>query len=222
MRLGTLSGKPLCQVCYTLLLEYMFGFRACNSRYVFGYGSLIWNPGFPYLSSRKATVKGFIRRFWNKSADHRGTEVSNGLVVCLSDLSDMAVMHEKTEVVEGVLFEISHDILPIVLEELDRREKYGYVRTTTTAFCPASDAIIGTCFVYTACYDSSIDVFLKPQRGIVNTEDELQYICEVISKSDGPSGKNIDYLLKLKESLDDLGFHDSHVNEVYRACLDLR
>jgi len=48
--------------------------------WVFGYGSLMWNPGFPHLEVRLARLHGFHRRFCIYSHRYRGTPEVPGLV----------------------------------------------------------------------------------------------------------------------------------------------
>jgi cation transport protein ChaC len=51
--------------------------------WVFGYGSLIWNPGFAYAERRLAVLPGFSRSFCMRSVHHRGTPEAPGLVLAL-------------------------------------------------------------------------------------------------------------------------------------------
>ena len=51
--------------------------------WVFGYGSLLWNPGFEVAETVQARLKGYRRSFCMRSVHHRGTEEEPGLVLAL-------------------------------------------------------------------------------------------------------------------------------------------
>ncbi len=51
--------------------------------WVFGYGSLLWNPGFEVAERAHATLDGWARSFCMRSIHHRGTEDDPGLVLAL-------------------------------------------------------------------------------------------------------------------------------------------
>lgn len=51
--------------------------------WIFGYGSLLWNPGFPVAETRIARLDGWHRSFCMSSIHHRGTEEDPGLVLAL-------------------------------------------------------------------------------------------------------------------------------------------
>ena len=55
-----------------------------DERWVFGYGSLMWRPGFRYLERRGATLHGRRRAFCIYSVHHRGTYDRPGLVLGLA------------------------------------------------------------------------------------------------------------------------------------------
>ena len=67
--------------------------------YVFGYGSLIWDPGFVFETSEIAELKGYKRSFSMWSINHRGTVDRPGLVLALE--------RHMNSSCKGVVFEVS-------------------------------------------------------------------------------------------------------------------
>ncbi len=82
--------------------------------WVFGYGSLIWNPGFPVAERRLARAPGWRRSFCMRSIHHRGTEADPGLVLAL-DRADGAAC-------DGVAFRVAPGAEAQTLADLRERE----------------------------------------------------------------------------------------------------
>ena len=90
------------------------------SDWLFGYGSLLWRPEFPFLEQRPARLYGWVRRFWQGSHDHRGVPEAPGRVVTL--IADAAGY------TDGLAFRLPADGRAQLLAALDHREKNGYER----------------------------------------------------------------------------------------------
>lgn len=61
-----------------------FGLKTpCKPFWVFGYGSLMWNPGFDFVRQRPTRLHGYHRAFAMRSVRHRGTAERPGLVLTL-------------------------------------------------------------------------------------------------------------------------------------------
>ena len=52
--------------------------------WIFGYGSLVWKPGFSYKRSKIGYIKGYKRRFWHGDDFHRGDKEKVRLLVKLA------------------------------------------------------------------------------------------------------------------------------------------
>ena len=82
--------------------------------WVFGYGSLVWNPGFEPVEKVIATLPGYARSFCMRSIHHRGTEEAPGLVLALD-------AHEGAACT-GVALRVAEDQEAAVLDYLRERE----------------------------------------------------------------------------------------------------
>ncbi|MGB1141322.1 MAG: gamma-glutamylcyclotransferase [Halioglobus sp.] len=159
--------------------------------WVFGYGSLIYKVDFPFLEREIASIRGWQRRFWQGSHDHRGTPEAPGRVVTLVPAAG--------RICKGVAYLVDHS----VFEHLDHREKNGYARCDTTiTLKKTGDKVKG--IVYVADRDNP--AFLGPAPA--------SELAAHIARSHGPSGSNRDYLLQLAEALRELEDEDPHVREL--------
>jgi cation transport regulator ChaC len=166
--------------------------------WLFGYGSLIYKVDFPFIEKSTASIKGWQRRFWQGSHDHRGTPDNPGRVVTL--IPD----DNKRE-----CFGMAYRITPQEFEHLDHREKNGYLRHEVSIKFENGSSQIG--LIYIA--DKANPAFLG--------EAPIPFIAKQIFNSRGPSGENRDYLLSLANSLRSLDAHDEHVFEIEKALLKL-
>ncbi len=82
--------------------------------WVFGYGSLLWNPGFEPVETQIARLDGYHRSFCMWSIHHRGSEDDPGLVLAL-DKAEGASCH-------GVALRVADEETDAVLEALRERE----------------------------------------------------------------------------------------------------
>jgi len=167
-----------------------------EATWIFGYGSLLWRPAFPFAERRGAWITGFERRFWQGSTDHRGLPGAPGRVVTLH--------HAAGARCGGAAYRIGDLDRDDVLANLDHRERGGYERLDVAL--SFSDGSVGTGLVYIAT--PANPNYLGPAP--------LDAIAAQVSRSRGPSGANAEYVLRLADSLRDLGFADEHVFELER------
>ena len=164
--------------------------------WVFGYGSIMWNPGFSYKTKKTCFILGWERRFWQASSDHRGTESLPGRVVTLSQ--------KKYSRCWGVAYNIDQRFENKVLESLDLREKNGYERIAIIA-----TSLLGRsfdCLTYVA----------GPNNPYYLEEASLERIARQINRARGPSGTNAEYITSMIRELRRLGVYDQHVESIFK------
>lgn len=158
--------------------------------WVFGYGSLIWKPGFTYEHRQKATLSGYHRSFCMHSIEYRGTPEAPGLVLAL-DAADAATC-------EGVAYQVA---------EADTAETLAYLRArelVTAAYQEVWVPLVledgGTATAVTYVVDRT---HMQYAAGM-----SLEEQAAVIRRAEGPMGPNAEYLHNTVEALRGLALHD--------------
>ena len=167
------------------------------THWVFGYGSLIWNPGFAHVSAQQGLLKGAHRSLSIVSHHHRGTVEQPGLVFGLT----------RGGSCRGMVFEVADADWPQVYAYLQEREQVTAVyRDVTRPVHLADGRTIGAL------------AFLVDERheqfaGRLSLEQQLAMVRAGV----GLSGRNIDYVLNTARHLRELGIRDRQL----KALADL-
>jgi cation transport regulator ChaC len=170
----------------------MFARVSSSPCWVFGYGSLIWRPTFPFAEQRPGWIEGWARRFWQGSTDHRGVPGAPGRVVTLVPQVGARCF--------GVAYRLHDADRETVLAHLDHREKGGYARHEVAFHTTSAGGPIRA-LVYIAT--EANPEYLGPAP--------LQALVAQIRHARGPSGANTEYVLRLAEALRSLDAEDEHV-----------
>jgi uroporphyrin-III C-methyltransferase len=192
--------------------------------WVFGYGSLIWKSSadIPHTHVEDGYIEGYIRRFWQSSPDHRGTETSPGRVVTIVSMDDARkVMSSATvepEKVFGRVFRVDAAKIDETREKLLFREKAGYGERTVEVTTKTGRKI-----------RASVFLALPGNEHFVGPEP-VSYIAQRVLTSIGPSGLNVEYFDELFTALADMQIRwgesdrviDAHILEIAHELSILR
>jgi cation transport protein ChaC len=161
--------------------------------WIFGYGSLVWRPDFPFLDRHSGFIEGWCRRFWQGSTDHRGWPHAPGRVATL--------VREAGARCWGSAYRVAAKDRRAVLAGLDHRERGGFERDEVIVHVRAGDSARLRALMYVATAENPN--YLGPAS--------IEAIAEQVQRCTGPSGSNREYVLRLAESLRDMGARDDHV-----------
>lgn len=158
--------------------------------WIFGYGSLVWRPDFPFLEQRWGWMEGFSAKFWQGSPDHRGVPGAPGRV--------LTAVPEAGQKLWGRLYRVGDEA---VLEALDRREQGGYSRRTIMVHS-GEGPVEATTWI------------AEPGNPHWLGQAPVSDLVRQVRSSFGPSGSNREYVLALGEALGERG--GDHLGEVVR------
>lgn len=162
--------------------------------WIFGYGSLIFRPDFPFVSRQRAFVHDFERRFFQASTDHRGTPEQPGRVVTLVPSLGARC--------GGMAYALADHEASQVLTHLDYRERGGYLRAPVRISIDDENSREIGAITWIAWPDN-------PNFAGAASLDDIAHIVRI---SSGPSGRNRDYVARLDSALRELGIDDPHVS----------
>ena len=161
--------------------------------WVFGYGSLMWNPGFPHLETAQARLPGWHRALCIYSWVHRGTPDRPGLVLGL----------DRGGSCRGMAFRVA---------AADRAATVAYLREreqVTSVYIEAVKQVVlvdgHQHRVDALCYVADRS---QPQyAGQLSDDDILRYVRQ----GKGKSGANPDYVLSTVDHMRASGIPDRHL-----------
>lgn len=155
---------------------------------MFGYGSLMWRPGFAFVERQSAVLHGRRRAFCIYSVHHRGTPARKGLVLGLA----------PGGAVRGAAFRVADADWAGVYAYLKEREQ------PTETYVEASVAVRLADGRQALALGFLSDTHHPQWAGALSFEEQAQ----LIAGASGLSGRNVDYLRDLVEHLRLDGIND--------------
>lgn len=164
--------------------------------WVFGYGSLMWNPGFAHIGQQPALLRGAHRQLCVYSWVHRGTQERPGLVMGL-DWGGSC---------RGVAYQVSPVEWPGVLDYLRAREQVTMVYRETYARIELQGQqdrrIKALVFM--------VDRAHEQYAGALDVDTQLDLVRHGV----GQSGANPEYVLNTVEHMIQSGIRDQGLEDL--------
>jgi cation transport protein ChaC len=165
--------------------------HAAEDLWVFGYGSLMWRPGFPYLERLEARLIGAHRALCIYSFVHRGTPERPGLVLGL----------DQGGTCRGIAYRVAAAERPRTVAYLRAREQVTAVyRESVRAIWLKSEPERRAPAL---CY--TVDRGHAQYAGRLTLEQQLHHVRQ----GHGQSGANRDYVIATVAALEQLGYRET-------------
>lgn len=170
--------------------------KAGSDLWVFGYGSLMWDPGFDHEETASALLRGYHRDFCIRSVMYRGTPEKPGLVLGLA----------PGGACRGVAFRVAAPRVEETLAYLHQREMVHYVYHPRMVRLDLGDRKVEA---HTYVADTADSSFC----GRLSVEEA----AAIIAASAGIRGPNRDYLENTIAHLEASGVHDARLHRILEA-----
>jgi len=178
------------------LAETLEGVAPDRDVWVFGYGSLMWNPAFHFAERRAARVHGYHRQFCLWARAGRGSPARPGLMLAL----------ETGGSCHGVAYRLHRDKVRSELDVVWRREML------TMAYRPVWVSARTAAGIERAIAFAANRSHERYVRGL-----EPGAVVGYLASGAGPLGRCRDYLLDTVRHLRDLGIRDRRLEALAQA-----
>ncbi len=170
----------------------MLGRDETGALWVFGYGSLIWNPGFVFAERLPARLTGYRRAFCLRSIRYRGTPAAPGLVLALAERPGAEC--------RGLAYRIAPEHADAAHAYLREREMVtdSYLETVQELELDGRAPVRALAYVIDETHPQFTDLSARAQ-------------AEIIVAARGPAGSNRDYLHNTVAHLRELGLPDAEL-----------
>src|SRR5438552_1405438 len=164
--------------------------------WVFGYGSLMWRPGFEFIEKVPARLIGEHRALCVYSFVHRGTPEKPGLVLSL----------DRSGACRGVAFRVAEKNSAATIAYLREREQvtsvYREVTRSVWLENEARQRVSALAYV--------VDRGHVQYAGRLSMQDQLRHVLQ----GHGSSGINRDYVLATVKAIEAEGFRDAPLHQL--------
>ncbi len=162
--------------------------------WVFGYGSLMWRPGFVFVERVPARLTGLHRALCVFSFVHRGTPERPGLVLGL----------DRGGMCRGIAYRVAAADRASTIAYLRGREQVTSVYLETTRMVMLEDEarrrVTALCYV--------VDRGHAQYAGRLTLAEQVHYVRQ----GHGQSGHNRDYVLETVQALEALGYRETELH----------
>ncbi len=177
---------------YAAIIQDILAQAPAGDLWLFGYGSLLWKPGFEYAERRMATVQGWHRSFCLRIARFRATCDQNGLMMVL----------DRGGQCQGMIFRVPADQASTVLNGLFRRELVVNPPATPPRWLVAQTADGPV---------RSLGFVMDRRSPFYAGKLPLEDVADVLSKAAGHWGSCAEYLQNTVAHLEELGIQDRNL-----------
>jgi glutathione-specific gamma-glutamylcyclotransferase len=164
--------------------------------WVFGYGSLMWRPGFEYAEKVPARLIGEHRALCVYSFDHRGTPEKPGLVLGL----------DRGGACRGIAFRVAPELRDSTIEYLRAREQTTHVYREVMRAVWLNNSSQQRVSALTYVADRSHVQY----AGRLPLNEQLR----IVRQGHGRSGNNRDYVLATVKAIEAEGFRDDQLHRL--------